>query len=327
MEKEENSVSPIDVFYWVVVALLCFVCYAYLGWLVTLVNMIIGVVACCSAAAFVSENEKWSKFCADNSYAQDVFLPLFGFCAIAGMTGNSLWGLLFVILYAAMLAIVENWCRFYFACWPAVIGVIVSMFLYMTDETYGYREAKQCYANYLSQQNHLKSKMNDDDFAKLSNPFMFYHNMDSLVKVTRKQQEIAYNSVEELKNELEKEKQTETLMTDFPKILRIKRIWLNDDTQPWTYESYTHIWLRTYGGYSGIMSRFGRIGGKTGSSSLTINGNARGVGDNQLNYINVVLSDNYFYQLKVKDAYEWLVAKEGELVEVNDNKIVPLFKK
>lgn len=327
MEKEKGSISPIEGFYWVIASLLCFVCYAYLGWHVTLVNLIIGVVACCSAAAFVSKNEKLSKFCADNSYAQDVFLPLFGFCAIAGMTGNSLWGLLFVILYAAMLAIVENWGRFYFACWPVVIAIASCMFLYITNETYGYRKAKQCYANYLSQQNHLKSEMSDDDLAKLSNPFMFYHNMPSLVKVISKKREAVRDSTVKLKNELEKEKSTETLVIDFPKILRIKRIWLNDDTQPWTYESYTRIYLRMSGGYSGVMSRFGRIGGKIGSSSLTINGNARGVGDSQLNYINVVLSDNSFYQLKVKNSYEWLVAGEGDLVEVYDNKIVPLFKK
>lgn len=73
MEKEKGSISPIEGFYWVIASLLCFVCYAYLGWHVTLVNLIIGVVACCSAAAFVSKNEKLSKFCADNSYAQDVF--------------------------------------------------------------------------------------------------------------------------------------------------------------------------------------------------------------------------------------------------------------
>lgn len=41
---------------------------------------------------------------------------------------------------------------------------------------------------------------------------------------------------------------------------KIKRIWQNSDTQPWTYWSYTHIYLHSYGGSSGVFTRFGRIG-------------------------------------------------------------------
>lgn len=109
---------------------------------------------------------------------------------------------------------------------------------------------------------------------------------------------------------------------------RIKRIWQNSSTQPWTYWSYTHIYLRSYGGSSGIFTRFGRIGQRNGDLSLQIDGKAQGTGENRLDYINVVLTDNSFYQFSIKNNPEWLLVQEGDLVERNEkNELVPLFKK
>lgn len=109
---------------------------------------------------------------------------------------------------------------------------------------------------------------------------------------------------------------------------KIKRIWQNSDTQPWTYWSYMHIYLRNTGGSSGILTRFGRIGQRNGDLSLQIDGKAQGAGENRLDYINVVLADNSFYQFSIKNNPEWLLVQEGDLVERNEkNELVPLFKK
>ncbi len=109
---------------------------------------------------------------------------------------------------------------------------------------------------------------------------------------------------------------------------KIKRIWQNSDTQPWTYWSYTHIYLRSYGGSSGVFTRFGRIGQRNGDLSLKIDGKTQGTGENRLDYINVVLADNSFYQFAIKNNPEWLLVQEGDLVERNEkNELVPLFKK
>lgn len=109
---------------------------------------------------------------------------------------------------------------------------------------------------------------------------------------------------------------------------KIKRIWQNSDTQPWTYWSYMHIYLRNTGGSSGVFTRFGRIGQRNGDLSLQIAGKAQGTGENRLDYINVVLADNSFYQFSIKNNPEWLLVQEGDLVERNEkNELVPLFKK
>lgn len=111
--------------------------------------------------------------------------------------------------------------------------------------------------------------------------------------------------------------------------LRIKRMWYNSDTQPWTYSGYTSVYLYSNTkGSSRILTRFGSIGGHTGTASLDIKGEAHGIGDNRFDYINVILSDNSFYQFSTKNNPEWLLVKEGDLVERNENNnLVPLFKK
>lgn len=67
-------------------------------------------------------------------------------------------------------------------------------------------------------------------------------------------------------------------------ILRIKRIWLNGDQLPWTYDA----WLS--------VSYFH---GSRHSSSITpnISGHAKYTGENKLDYINVVFSDNSYKQI------------------------------
>lgn len=104
-----------------------------------------------------------------------------------------------------------------------------------------------------------------------------------------------------------------------PKRYRIKRIWQNSDTQPWTYNAYTSVRLSSSKSGGLFYSRY--------KAKLEINGNAQYVGDNRLDYVNVVFSDNSFRQFKIADSPEWILAKEGELVKRDSDKFVPLFKK
>lgn len=84
-------------------------------------------------------------------------------------------------------------------------------------------------------------------------------------------------------------------------ILRIKRIWLNGDILPWSYDS----WLKV--SYA-VNSR---------SSTITPNmlGHAKYTGETKLDYINVVFSDNSYKRFLIKDNPEWLLARKGEKVE------------
>ena len=98
--------------------------------------------------------------------------------------------------------------------------------------------------------------------VKLSNPYVFYHNIDSLNKVAIDKRNKVNTKIDSLKKELAKEKTTETLVIDFPKLLRIKRIWQNSDIQPWSYWGYTHVYLQRFGGSSGVRTRFGNVIGR-----------------------------------------------------------------
>ncbi len=99
---------------------------------------------------------------------------------------------------------------------------------------------------------------------------------------------------------------------DKTRILRIKRIWLNGETLPWTYESWMMVSYSFRGSYHG--SRYG--GSVSGSITPNIHGGADYTGDNKLDYINVVFSDNSYKRFLIKDNPEWLLARVGETVKV-----------
>ena len=93
-------------------------------------------------------------------------------------------------------------------------------------------------------------------------------------------------------------------------VLTIKRIWLNGDMVPWTYDAWTHIDLR-----GGSRSHYGFFGVST-PLRLDMKGSAAYDGDLKLDYIKIVLSDNSFVQFNIKDNPQWLLARVGEKVEV-----------
>lgn len=97
---------------------------------------------------------------------------------------------------------------------------------------------------------------------------------------------------------------------DKKEILKIKRIWLNGDNVPWTWDAYTSIVLKSEHHYS----RWGR---SHSSTKFNINGKGSYTGDSKLDYINVILSDNTYIRFQIKNNPEWLLTKVGEYVEVN----------
>lgn len=112
---------------------------------------------------------------------------------------------------------------------------------------------------------------------------------------------------------LELQKEHEKYQDKF-EILRIKRIWLNSNVTPWTYQSWLAISYHTKGRSS--HSIFSTRGSYSGTITPNMRGNAEYVGEYKLDYVNVVFSDNSFKQFKIKDNPEWLLAKTGDKVKV-----------
>ena len=315
MGKNNNSISPIEGVCWAIAAMLCFVCYCFWGIGIVLGIVVIILLVYGFVRMLAEDDKEFRKFYSENLYLLDLIFSLYGFAIASYVTSNCLYGILFIPAYACIAAFFKNRERLVFIGLTFGIAVAVCVFVSLGSRTYGCDAMKHKYAVYLAKQEDLKKKVDSADMVKLSNPYLFYHNIDSLNKAAIDKRNKVYAKIDSLKKELAKEKLTETLEVDFPKFLRIKRIWQNSDTQPWTYWSYTYVYLH---------SHFSRYSGRT---SLKINGSAKYVGENRLDYINVVLSDNSFNQLKIKDSYEWLIAKEVELVEIKGNKLVALFKK
>lgn len=110
--------------------------------------------------------------------------------------------------------------------------------------------------------------------------------------------------------------------------LRVKRVWMNGDVIPWTYEAWTRISVH-----------FRRFGG-----SINISGKADFVGNQQLDYVNIVFEDNSFLKVQIKDHPDFLIIRSGERVirwyeakkektplemigATNDNRVSLLFDK
>lgn len=88
--------------------------------------------------------------------------------------------------------------------------------------------------------------------------------------------------------------------------LTIKRLWLNSNVLPWTYEAYTSFSFQHSHSYSLFSSSC--------ITDLRVNGSADYQGDYKLDYINVILSDNTYLRYQIKDNPEWLLAQEGDKV-------------
>lgn len=175
----------------------------------------------------------------------------------------------------------------------------------------------KCYLSYLSQ---MESKFDSTTYRRFQKSYDFFvqtseTTKSELQKQTRKDK----TTVDSLKRALAALQKEDETVNVAPEMYRIKRIWQNSDTQPWTYSAYIAIYLRSSSFHGMFYSRH--------DVELAIDGKAQYVGDNRFDYVNVVFSDNSFRQFKIKDSPEWILAKEGELVKCEGDKFVPLFKK
>ena len=100
--------------------------------------------------------------------------------------------------------------------------------------------------------------------------------------------------------------QTIKLFSNKEENLKIKRLWLNSDILPWTYEAYTSFSIQYRHQYS--------LFGGSSIASLHVSGSADYQGDCELDYVNVILSDGTYLRYQIKDNPEWLLAKEGDSV-------------
>lgn len=164
----------------------------------------------------------------------------------------------------------------------------------------------------------LKAKIAQMSFNKFLNKFLKQNPIKKEIAKENakcvKEQQLGDSIWEELKRC--KETELETIRKQYigkTKILRIKRLWLNGDVLPWTYNSWQSILYHFKGSYHDRGKHSGSVAGTT---TPNIFGSAKYVGDNKLDYINIVFSDNSYKRFLIKDNPEWLLVKEGEKVEL-----------
>ena len=212
-----------------------------------------------------------------------------------------------------------------FECVVLTIVLLVCVVAYcafLNSSIQPYETKSNTYGSYLWNLGYVKNRFDSTTYQHFRESYAFFE-QTSKVKLSELQKQTdkdkaKVDSLEKALATLQKADEP-VKVAPKPKMYRIKRIWQNSDTQPWTYNAYTSVYLRS-SSYSGLFySRH--------EATLKMGGKAQYVGDNRLDYVNVVFSDNSFRQFKIKDSPEWILAKEGELVKRDSDKFVPLFKK
>lgn len=268
--------------------------------------------------------------------------PLFMTTGIAmtmfGYIGSSGWCAIFMIVWIvlSLLISVDNdndsieivgLCNFF----VALIGAIIFFFIWMDIDVNTfykkyYGEDERAQTLYIRTENIMNTYnqtvlqstlFTDTQKQKLQNPVHAQEIFDEVNNFYTAKLDDARAKKDSLFNVFYKQKQAdfEAVHQQFSgkkDILTIKRLWLNGDITPWTYDAWTSINLtaRTRLRHSLFTMSYRH------NTSLSINGKANYVGDIKLDYINIVLSDNSFVQFNIKDHPEWLLARVGEKVEV-----------
>lgn len=213
----------------------------------------------------------------------------------------------------------------------AVMGIFISLFVWWDIDSSSFSKRYRgenwrsqttyiCTENIMNTYNQTVLQDNlftDKQKQKLRNPANAQEIFDEINNSYTAKLNDAHAKKDSLFNVFYKQKQAdfEAVHQQFSgktEILTIKRLWLNGDVVPWTYDAWTSINLtentRLHNSLFTMSYRH--------TTSLNINGKASYVGDLKLDYINIVLSDNSFVQFNIKDHPEWLLARVGEKVEV-----------
>lgn len=301
--SSRHSLSLIEGFYWVIASVAFFVSFIAAGIVLTLLMFVVWIISVAVSSSEANEITDYSGSA----------VLLFGYTAVFGYTGSFLLSFGFLLIWGVIILL-----KFDDQQAPNLASCIVGLFLgaliFFLVWVIGYRGSnakhKKLYAYYQNRIEYLKDAEIPQNMEVLRNPFLFDYAIDSLKTEVKSKIEKVQIETDSLQNEL-------ILLQNGSKkqVLTVKRVWLNSDVAPWTYQAYTSIHLSAH---SNLFFS---------SANLRINGNGKYVGDNRFDYVNIVFSDNSFHQFKVKDAPEWLLAKKGDKVEVYNGKFVPLFKK
>lgn len=265
------------------------------------------------------EDDVTSNDMADIALVNGLFFTVFGFkgffIAILPCVG-----------YIAICALVYR--RFHVLFLNAIIFLFGSLLFDMsatdwhhqtTYETVFEKDVKQ-FVQYTNDFNKIIKKndvLADSEKVQISNP---YFALPLLAEISNRQDQ-KQNQLKAQTDSLKtvKNKTIEAFLTqkkedftpilnqymDKTEIVRVKRLWQNSEVLPWTYDAYTQIFFKM------------RSSRRVSSANLQMYGNASFTGENKLDYVNVIFSNNIYRRYLIKDHPEWLLVKEGDAVEMS----------
>ena len=215
-------------------------------------------------------------------------------------------------------------------------NVFAVIFIFLTAFIYGYDNYVQSSENCNSKLNTIQGNSSIPTELKrqiAQNPFILFEKNNPItngIKQKENAMQVLIHETDSMVTAMREKKlfELEKVQTKYSgktQTLRIKRLWLNSETMPWTYSSWKQVEYNI--SMSGHISRgsfFRSSGGRvklTGSAKPNIYGNSTYTGENKLDYINIVFSDNSYRRYQIKDTPEWLLAKEGQQVLLRYDKI------
>lgn len=312
MEKSLKIPIWIEAILWTAAAALCVSGYVFCGFIAC------GVAAfCVGISIFITKTEKLQN--------PDIEVLAAFLLAGIGLTLYGWSGLIQPIILIALL-----WCLVYsFVIYKkgqriSVAG-ICTVFISLICMLFSTIPLTETDSDYLAFKNKLAvfrgqvEKLPDfDDEHKrllLDNPFNGFFTKNLIVQNCQRQRDSCsyYNALyASLYDAFKESKQKDDIAPlidkyeDKSEKLYIKRLWLSSKEMPWTYSAYGKIKMSTLN-RNGLFHHENR-------TSLNNNYHAVAAGDFNVDYVNIIFSDNKFQRYKVADAPEWLAAKEGDQI-------------
>ena len=182
--------------------------------------------------------------------------------------------------------------------------VIICTLLTFTEFSYKsvkdcYEEAKELLVNH--------EVISEEEMANIHNTY----DLEELYLTKKQMADSVKEELDAIKNTI-KVRDYDSVEIPETKQLYIKRLWYNSDQTPWSYDAYGRFKFNVNSTHALFSSRI--------NIDTQMDYNGEYAGEYNIEYVNIVLSDNTFYRFNVAENYQWLVAKEGD-------RVTKIFKK